>query len=211
MSRRGGEAAVSVLILAAGLSSRMGERNKLLAAWRGKALVRHVAEQALASQANAVYVVTGHEGDRVADALADLPVTRAVNPEYRSGLASSLRAGLGALPASVGAVLVCLGDMPHVDTAALDGLIEAYSPDRGRLVCIPTFRGKRGNPVLLGRQLFPMLARLEGDAGARHIIAANSGSVAEVPVDTPGILLDVDTPEALEALSGNVYDRPTGR
>lgn len=194
---------IVALILAAGLSGRMGGRNKLLAVWRGKALVRHVAEQALASRADAVYAVTGYDGGRVMEALAGLPVTEVVNPDYRSGLASSLRTGLQSLPPSIGAVLVCLGDMPQVGEGVLDSLIAAYAPDENRAICIPSYHGRRGNPVLLGERFFPELMQLEGDTGARNLIAGHPGLVAEVPVDTPGILLDVDTPVEMDALPGN--------
>jgi molybdenum cofactor cytidylyltransferase len=193
---------VAALVLAAGRSSRMGADNKLLSEWRGKALVRHVVEQALRSQADPVYVVTGHQADDVASALSDLPAIVIYNAGYRQGLSTSLNAGLRALPEHVDGVLVCLGDMPQVSAEQLDQLIEAFAPQEGRTICLPTYHGKRGNPVLLGRQLFPDVACLEGDTGARRLVEANQEIVAEVPVDQPGVLIDVDTPQALDSLSG---------
>ncbi|WP_290635134.1 molybdopterin-binding/glycosyltransferase family 2 protein, partial [Aquisalimonas sp.] len=146
---------VAAVLLAAGHSRRMGEVNKLLASWQDKALIQHSVDNALASQASPVYVITGHEGDRVAGALTGRDVVVVHNPEHAEGLASSLRAAVRALPDTVDGMLVCLGDMPQVAPAHLDQLIAAFSPQEGRAACIPTYQGKRGNPALLGRQLFP--------------------------------------------------------
>src|SRR5262249_28167518 len=120
--------AVAAVVLAAGRSSRMGGPNKLLAEIGGRPLVRIVAETVLASRAHPVVVVTGHERERVEVALARLPVTFVHNPNYAEGLGTSLKAGVAALPAEVDGAVICLGDMPQVDAALIDQLIDAIDP-----------------------------------------------------------------------------------
>ncbi|KAA0571799.1 molybdopterin-binding/glycosyltransferase family 2 protein [Azospirillum sp. Sh1] len=188
---------VTALVLAAGRSSRMGPTNKLLAEVNGTPLVARAVDAALASQASSVIVVTGHQGESVARALADRPVTFVHNPAFADGLSSSLRAGLAAVPSESDAVVVCLGDMPRVASAVIDRLIAAYSPVEGRAICIPTTHGKQGNPVLWDRAFFTEMAALTGDAGAKRLIGQHADRLCEVPVDDAGILYDVDTPDLL--------------
>ncbi len=195
---------VTALVLAAGRSSRMGPTNKLLAEVNGAPLVARAVDAALASQAANVIVVTGHQGESVARALADRPVTFVHNPAFAEGLSSSLRAGLAAVPSESDAVVVCLGDMPRVASAVIDRLIAAYSPVEGRAICIPTTHGKQGNPVLWDRAFFTEMAALTGDAGAKRLIGQHADRLCEVPVDDAGILYDVDTPDLLARFTETV-------
>jgi molybdenum cofactor cytidylyltransferase len=195
---------VAAIVLAAGRSTRMGGPNKLLAEIGGRPLVRIVAEQALASRAAPVTVVTGHERAKVEAALAGLRVRLVHNPDYASGLSTSLKAGLAALPPSADGAIVCLGDMPQVTAALIDRLIDAFDPEHGALVVVPTIEGKRGNPVVWSRRFFSDLMALEGDVGARHLIATYADVVAEVPVEDAAALTDVDTPDALLAVKAEL-------
>jgi len=194
----------AALVLAAGRSTRMGGPNKLLAEIGGKPLVRFVAEQALASRANPVVVVTGHERAKVEAALAGLRVRFVHNPDYAAGLSTSLKAGLAALPPEVDGAIVCLGDMPQVTAGLIDRMLDAFDPARGAFVVVPIIEGKRGNPVVWSRRFFPDLMALEGDVGARHLIAAHADAVAEVPVEDSAALTDVDTPDALLAVKAEL-------
>jgi len=191
---------IAGLVLAAGRSTRMGGPNKLLEEINGKPLVRIVAEQALASRASPVIVVTGHQRERVERALAGLPVTVVHNPDFADGLSTSLRAGIKAVPPDADGAIVTLGDMPQVSAKLIDRLIAAFDPERGALVVIPTIDGKRGNPVLWARRFFPDLLAVEGDIGARHLIAGYAEAVAEVAIEDAAALTDIDTPEALIAV-----------
>jgi molybdenum cofactor cytidylyltransferase len=195
---------VAAIVLAAGRSTRMGGPNKLLAEIGGRPLVRIVTEQALASRAGPVIVVTGHERAKVEAALAGLKVRLTHNPDYAAGLSTSLKAGLSALPASADGAIVCLGDMPQVTAGLIDRLVDAFDPERGALVVVPTIEGKRGNPVVWSRRFFPDLMALEGDVGARHLIATYADVVAEVPVEDSAALTDVDTPDALQAVKAEL-------
>ncbi len=190
---------VAAIVLAAGRSTRMGGPNKLLAELGGRPLVRRVAEQALASRAAPVIVVTGHQAEKVRAALAGLDVTFVHNPAFAEGLASSVKTGIAQVPAAADGAIVCLGDMPLVDQALIDRMIDSFAPDRGALIVVPVSEGRRGNPVLWSRRFFAELMALEGDIGARNLIARNAEAVADVPVDGHAAFLDIDTPEALDA------------
>jgi molybdenum cofactor cytidylyltransferase len=195
---------VAAVVLAAGRSTRMGGPNKLLAEIGGRPLVRIAVEQALASRARPVVVVTGHQRSEVEAALKGLPVTFTHNPDYAQGLSTSLKAGIAALPAEVDGAIVCLGDMPQVDAALIDRLITAFDPEKGALVVVPTIAGKRGNPVVWSRRFFGDLGQLEGDVGARHLIGSYPEAVVEVPLTGRAALIDVDTPDALRAVKAEI-------
>lgn len=195
---------IAAIILAAGSARRFRESggegpSKLVADLGGEALVRRVVRAALASAARPVVVVTGHAAAAVAATLAGLPANVVENPDYAQGMASSLRRGLAAVPASAQGAIVLLGDMPGVDGASIDALIDAFAARPGALAVIPVFAGRRGNPALLSRALFPALAKLNGDEGARHILAAApAGAVFELEVGAADAPIDVDTRQALE-------------
>src|SRR5262245_20413296 len=194
---------IAAVVLAAGRSTRMGGPHKLLAEIGGKPLVRIAVDQALASHAKPVIVVTGHERERVEAALAGLPVKLVHNGDFAQGLGTSLRAGIAAVPAEADGAIVCLGDMPQVDAALIDRLIAAFDPEQGALAVVPTIEGNRGNPVLWSRRFFPDLMAIEGDIGARNLIARYGEAVAEVPVGK-GALIDIDTPEALRGVKAEI-------
>jgi molybdenum cofactor cytidylyltransferase len=195
---------IAAIILAAGRSTRMGGPNKLLADIGGRPLVRIAAEEALASRARPVIVVTGHQRDKVEAALEGLKVERVYNPHFADGLSTSLKAGLAALPADVDGAIICLGDMPQVSASLIDRLATAFDPERGALIVVPTIQGKRGNPVVWSRRFFHELATLEGDVGARHLIGRYPEAVVEVPLTDRAALVDVDTPEALSRVKAEI-------
>lgn len=189
---------VVALVLAAGQSRRMGKRNKLLLEVDGVPLVRRVVDAALASACSGVLVVTGHEATKVAAVLPHGRFKAVTCGDYAAGLSASLKAGVAALPDECDAVVVCLGDMPGVTSAHIDGLIAAYDPLEGRAVGVPTYEGKRGNPVLWDRRFFSQLMELKGDVGARHLIGEHARWVYEVPMDDRGVLTDIDRPQDLK-------------
>jgi molybdenum cofactor cytidylyltransferase len=190
---------VAAIVLAAGRSTRMGGPNKLLAELSGKPLVRIVAEQAIASKAKEVIVVTGHQAELVEEALKGLEVKFVRNADFAQGLATSVKAGVAAVPGEADGAAICLGDMPMISSQLIDHLIDAFAPDRGNLIAVPVSGGRRGNPVLWSRRFFNELMTLDGDIGARHLIAKHNEAVAEVPVEGDGAFLDIDTPQGLEA------------
>ncbi|HEY1614649.1 MAG TPA: nucleotidyltransferase family protein [Rhizomicrobium sp.] len=189
-------ATVTAIVLAAGLSSRMGS-NKLLAVANGRSVLRSAVETALCSDVGRVLVVTGNQADDVRQTLDGLPVAFVHNADFRQGLSTSLRSGIRALPDSTEAALILLGDMPGITPATLDRLIAAYAPQEGRCICVPVHDGIRGNPVLWDRRFFAEMAAIGGDKGARHLMAKYGQLVCEVESLDAGPLIDIDTPQAL--------------
>jgi molybdenum cofactor cytidylyltransferase len=203
---------VGAIVLAAGQSARFraaggSGATKLVEALGGKPIVRMAAEAALASKARPVIVVTGHARATVEAALAGLEVQTAYNPEYSSGLASSLKVGLSAMPADVAGAAVLLGDMPWIEGRLIDAMIDAFLEKESALAAAPAREGRRGNPVLLGRGLFGAAKRLRGDEGARRLIGAlGGGELIELEAADAGVIVDIDTPDDLAAAR-----RPRGR
>ena len=196
-------ARVAAIILAAGQSRRMGGPNKLLARFNGEPLIRQITERALASKANPVIVVTGHRADDIGETLEGLNVRIVHNADFADGLATSLKAGLTAVPEDAGGALVLLADMPGVTTAIIDRLIDAFHARPVPAIVLPTISGKRGNPVLWSRAFFPELMTVTGDTGARHILALHEDAVERVEIGAAAGV-DVDTPEALAAAGGTI-------
>ena len=190
---------VCAVLLAAGASKRMGGENKLFCKWKNRPLAAATAAAlAEAKSRNLIYdvvAVVGRDAEKMKTALGEFNFRVVENPNFAEGMSSSLRAGLRAVPADADAALVALADMPLVGADDIASVVAMFSPDGGDLV-IPTFNGKRGNPVLLGRAHFAALMNVRGDSGARELLAENRERVREAPCGR-GVLLDIDTPESL--------------
>jgi molybdenum cofactor cytidylyltransferase len=195
---------VAAVVLAAGRSQRMADRNKLLAPLGGKPIVAHVVESALASRARPVVVVTGHQTPEVRAALEGHDVRFVHNPDFATGMASSLRAGISALGREVDGALICLGDMPLVGAHHLNAVVDAFDPAGDETICVPTWQRKRGNPVLWSRRHFDELGALSGDVGARGLLDRHAEHIRYVPMPDDGVTLDADTEEALRALESRL-------
>jgi molybdenum cofactor cytidylyltransferase len=196
-------AAVGVVLLAAGRASRMGDEagHKLLAAFDGEPLIRRMAGTALASAALETVVVTGHRSEHIAASLTGLDVKLVHNPEFASGMASSLKLGLASLNARLSGALVLLGDMPALTAVHLDGLIETFIEHHGNAIIRACDGDRRGNPVILPRSAFSEAMELSGDVGARALIESGVWPVIDVEIG-PAARLDVDTPDAVRAAGG---------
>jgi len=186
------------IVLAAGLSRRLGRPKQLLDIG-GKPLVRHVVERCLASRLDAVWVVVGHQAGPVRDALDGLEVRIVFNPAFESGQASSLVAGLDDASDGADAVLIALGDQPFIEPVVIDSLIEARRAHRV-LIAMATYGDDRGHPVLFGHETFADLLDLTGDQGGRSVIRKYHDRVAFVPSGASAVPLDVDTEEAYDLL-----------
>jgi molybdenum cofactor cytidylyltransferase len=185
------------VVLAAGLGKRMGG-SKMLADFNGMPMIAATVQKVLASGVDEVVVVTGHDSEQIVAALHHLNVRFVHNPDYETGMASSLRVGVEAAK-TADAVIVCLGDMPCVSGSVLDRLIAAFNPTEHRSIVVPTHQGQYGNPVLWGQEHFERLMTMEGDRGARSLISGLKSEATEIEADV-GVLFDADTPEALAQL-----------
>ncbi len=197
---------VAAIILGGGRSTRMGRTNKLTSDFDGKPMIAHVADAALASKADGIVLVTGHEKENVLTALAGRPMSYAHNPDFTDGMSTSIKVGIKAateLDPPVDAAVILLGDMPLVTADLIDLLIDARDPADDKLICVPVVGKKRGNPVLWDASFFGDLLNLTGDVGAKALMAQNSDLVCEAPVGDDSPLKDFDTPEALSQLNAD--------
>jgi molybdenum cofactor cytidylyltransferase len=182
---------LEAVVLAAGSGSRFGG-GKLLAAWDAGVLLEGALAAAFAAPVRSVTVVIGADADAVAAAvLAFDPRAMIVHaPDYAEGMGASLRTGIASLPADADGVFVFLGDMPRVPASVLPRMAQALID--GALAAAPVYHGRRGNPVLLDRTLFPQLLALTGDAGARGVLQSLGDRLALVESPDDGVLFDVD-------------------
>lgn len=191
---------VALIVLAAGRSSRMQGRHKLLEEINGLPMVRHSATTALASGLGPVTVVTGFQADAVCTALHGLPLTVIHAPDYSDGLSASLRAGLrGCLPDCAGAMIL-LADMPEVTAETLRALYDGWRQGPPPAIAVTARNGQRGNPVLWDRAYFEDLCAVTGDTGGREVLQRHRAHVRMVESTGSAIFTDIDTPEDLAAL-----------
>lgn len=187
---------IAGIVLAGGQSRRMGAINKLTETVKGKPMVCHAIDASIQAGLEELIVVTGHESAAVRDAIGERQVQFVQNDEFAEGLSTSLKAGIGALDASVTHALVLLGDMPKISSDDIKRFIEAASTAENPKIIVATHLGKRGNPVLWPKAHFEALMAISGDTGARHIIGENSDDVILLELGETASL-DLDTPEAL--------------
>jgi molybdenum cofactor cytidylyltransferase len=192
---------IAGVVLAAGLSRRMGQA-KLLLVLGGRPVIRLTVEAVLSAGIDPVVVVAGTERAGVAGALEGLPLTIAHNPHPEAGQSSSIRVGIAALPPGPEAALIALGDQPFVPAFVIPAL-RGELARTGKPIAAPRYRGERGNPVLFRRDLFGELLELSGDRGARAVVERDAARVALVDFDVP-MPQDLDTPEDYEGLRSAV-------
>lgn len=186
---------ISAIVLAAGESKRMGQPKQLLE-WRGKTLLRHVLESLLHSAADEIILVLGHEAEAIRKSLAEFQIKIVINPDYKQGMASSLKQGLLAMDPTSEAFLVLLADQPGIGPEIINNLIREFkqaAPRRG--IVRPVYRGRPGHPVLIGVQYLQEVLQLQGDVGARQILMNHPENITEIEVDQDVVLKDIDTPE----------------
>ena len=193
---------ICAIVLAAGESRRMGSQ-KLLLPFGATTVIGRVVDQLLQSVIDKIFVVTGHNAGKIAEQLSARAVTIVDNPDYPSGMLSSVRCGLRALPRECQAVMVVLGDQPSITTNLIDDLVQAFNMNHKGIV-VPVFQNRRGHPILLStRYRDEILSQYDG-AGLRGLLHAHPDDVLELAAPAPSILSDMDYPEdyqrELEAL-----------
>jgi molybdenum cofactor cytidylyltransferase len=189
---------IAAVLLAAGESRRMGELKQLLGLGN-KTFVEHCVDNLLASSVDEVIVVTGHRESEVRHVIGNRPVKIVQNPDYQSGMASSIKCGVRQVCDGAEACVISLVDQPRIDTAIIDRLIEAYESVPS-LIVIPTYGEKSGHPILLDLVLREEILAMDPEIGLRQVVLAHSGAITRVPVCSPAVLEDCDLPEDYERL-----------
>ncbi len=199
------------IILAAGESKRFGEPKQLLRLG-GRFLIEWVLQAALESNLDRVVLVLGCEHDRIQRSLlkwtAHPKCAVRVNPDYRSGLSTSLKAGIASLRDNFPSAMFLLGDQPMVNAALINLLLRQFAQSE-KSICMPAHRGTRGNPTLFGKPHYPAILNLSGDTGARRLITAYPEEVLSVEVPDPLVFLDIDRREDAETVSALLESRLT--
>jgi molybdenum cofactor cytidylyltransferase len=201
------------ILLAAGESTRFGKPKQLITL-AGRYLIEWALAAALGSNLDHVVLVLGCEHERIARCLgsstAHPKCDILVNPDYRGGQSTSLHAGLLRIRHDFPSVMFLLGDQPLVDAALINLLLERYEGSE-KPICVPTHRGIRGNPTLFGNPLYPEILNIEGDKGARDIIAAHPTQVLAVEIPDPLVFLDIDRREDVEKIAALLTPRQLPR
>ena len=186
---------IAGLLLAAGASRRFGSQ-KLLAPIGGVPVVRRAAEQLIAASLDEILIVLGSDADAIRGALDGLSLRIVTNADFATGMSTSVRAGLAALPPTIEAVVIALADQPTVGPGIVDRLVQHFRVHRSPIVA-PLYRGDvRGNPVLFDRSLFDELRDVTGDEGGRAVVARDPARVALVRFDEE-MPADIDVPADL--------------
>ena len=191
------------IVLAAGMSARMGKPKQLMNL-SGKPLLVRVVETALASELEKVVLVLGHEAEKILAALGSLAhdqrLITVVNERYREGMASSLQAGLLQVKDRFPAVMFLLGDQPMVAADTVNLLLRRFRAS-DRDICVPVYAGVRGNPICFSNLFYDRIIAIRGDTGAREIINDHPDNVLYVEIENPLCFMDVDSPEDLEQIN----------
>ena len=184
---------ICAVVLAAGLSRRMGVQ-KLLLPFGGRTVVVHIVDQIIASAVDKIHVVVGHEGGRVSRELSDRPVSIVTNPDYKSGMLSSVRCGLAALGQECRTVLVALGDQPSITSRLIDRMVESFD-ETEKQILVPFYDGRRGHPVLFSQAYYDEILAHYDNVGLRGLLHAHPDEVFELKVSSSAVLSDMDCPE----------------
>lgn len=196
---------ISAIVLAAGLSTRMG-RPKLLLHVKGKPILQNVLEALSHAGVDEVVVVLGAEAVEIRKRVRFARERVVVNSAYAEGMSSSLKLGLMEVSSDSEAAVIVLGDQPFLSPSTVDKVVEAYRAS-GAPIVVPTQGGVRGNPVLFAKSLFPEVMRISGDAGGKSVVGRHRGRVLEVPVEDAGVLFDIDTPSDYDRASSGAPTR----
>ncbi|MEH6633423.1 MAG: nucleotidyltransferase family protein [Halopseudomonas aestusnigri] len=185
---------IEIILLAAGLSKRMGERNKLLMPFRGQPLVRYVAKQLIKSKPGPITVITGHDENLIEQALDDLNLNFKFNPNYASGQMSSVQCGVQKIKKDTQGIMIALADMPDLTSGDYHEIIEGFVHKNCDKIVVPFFSGKRGNPIIIPKRLTDEIINGSLQAGCRRLIENRPQDVHRLDVTSASHTTDIDTP-----------------
>ncbi|HEY3769857.1 MAG TPA: NTP transferase domain-containing protein [Candidatus Angelobacter sp.] len=216
MSAEGKQSGVSAIVLAAGMSRRMGTPKQLLRL-AGETILEHTLKNVRASNVSEIVLVLGHAAESVEKEISTERVKIVRNQDYQQGMGTSLRTGLAAVDASASAALIVLADQPFVRPETINQLIACHqdvnqdvNQEEKPQIVIPAFNGFRGNPVLLDRSVFAELQSLTGDVGCRAIFGNHTENIRKLPVEDIGVLLDIDSQEEYKKFENAEAGKPGG-
>lgn len=192
---------ITAIVLAAGESKRMGAENKLLLPFGKKTLIEQTVDNILGSKAHEVIVVLGHQTKRVKDVLQDRKVKFVENPNYQKGMSTSIQTGLQAVSSEMNGIMVCLSDLPQIDSQEFDMMIDVFDEGRNqneKLIVVPTYENKRGNPVIFSSYYHSQILEYKELNGCKGVINQNPDQVVKVKMNTSHVLQDIDTREEYE-------------
>jgi molybdenum cofactor cytidylyltransferase len=174
-------------------------KTKLTLAVRGRPMLQSVLDTLRKTKLEGVVVVLGAGEEEIRRGIRFQEEKVVINYRHTEGMSASLKAGIALVDKGTDAVLVVLGDMPLLSATTVDRLVDAYEGSKTKVV-VPTYHGRRGNPVIIDKCLFPEVMKLSGDVGAKAVVAANKASTLEVPVEDAGTVVDVDSQADYEAV-----------
>jgi molybdenum cofactor cytidylyltransferase len=178
------------MILAAGMSRRMG-KTKLLLPFGKKTIIETVVHSVVSSRVDGTLVVLGSERGKIEEKVRNFPVRSVFNPDFRSGMLSSVLCGIKALPDETRAMVIVLGDQPSVSKQTIDRIVDEYQKT-GKGIVLPVYNKERGHPVLIDMKYREEVEALSPDIGLRGTVYSHPEDILEVEVDIPSILQDID-------------------
>jgi molybdenum cofactor cytidylyltransferase len=195
---------LSAIILAAGMSTRMGQ-NKLLLNFKDKPLIAHAVDTLLLSEVDEIVVVLGHEAEKVRDQLRGRQVRLVENPNYREGLSTSVRVGVRAVSPQAAGLMIYLADQPLLEPADINSIIKAFALAKqvDKSIVVPLFHGQRGNPVILESSYREAILDVVGDVGCKRIIKRYPDKVFAIEMATDHVVRDVDNIDDYEEVVGS--------
>ena len=184
------------IILAAGMSSRMGDFKILLPWVDDRPILLHVLDAYVALKVDPIYVITGRDAPRVRRVVSDLPVQCVYNPDYETGeILSSVKIGLQSMPDDVDAVFINPADMPRIPETIIEAMQNEYQAGH---IFAPLYEKQRGHPILLDKVFWNAMLELPADGAPRDVIKANQQHLKFIDTDDDGVVIDIDTPEIYE-------------
>jgi molybdenum cofactor cytidylyltransferase len=189
---------LSAILLAAGESKRMGKTKQLMPMGQSTLLERAI-DSLLDSSVDEIIVVLGHKAEEIARTIAGRPVKIVINSDYSQGMSTSIIAGLILVDPRSQAVMLAMGDQPLVESSTINQLIEAFNKNR-KGIAVPTYRGRRGHPIIFDIKYKTELLMLKGDVGGREIIHNHPDDVLMVAIDSESVISDIDTQEDYQSL-----------
>jgi molybdenum cofactor cytidylyltransferase len=198
---------VGAILLAAGESRRMGALNKLTLPVAGVPLLRHTASTLLNSHLDEIVVVVGHEQQTARVLLGDLPLRLVDNARYPEGQMASVYCGMQALSGTCDGVMVCLSDQPLLSVADINRLVRVFLHRCPTSVLVPTWQGRRGNPVILAHEHRDAILNGSRNLGCRRLIEDNPDLVTPLEMDNDHVVFDLDTPADYQRLLQRLESR----